>query len=104
VEVICGYTTDGRAFGALDAQNRRIMQQEVKRIWEETRKTVLFITHSIEEAVLIGTKLVMLSARPATVREVIDNNGSEDVGRLSNRLHTMITEEVYRQHHLDYGV
>jgi NitT/TauT family transport system ATP-binding protein len=91
-------------FGALDAQNRRIMQQEVKRIWEETRKTVLFITHSIEEAVLIGTKLVMLSARPATVREVIDNDGSGDVGKLCDRLHTMITEEVYRQQHLDYGV
>jgi ABC-type nitrate/sulfonate/bicarbonate transport system ATPase subunit len=91
-------------FGALDAQNRRIMQREVKRIWEETHKTVLFVTHSIEEAVLIGTKLVMLSARPSTVREVIENHGSADVAKLSDRLHTLITEEVYRQQRLDYGV
>jgi NitT/TauT family transport system ATP-binding protein len=88
-------------FGALDAQNRRIMQREVKRIWEETHKTVLFVTHSIEEAVMIGTKLVMLSARPATVREVIDNHCGEGAGKLSERLHALITEEVYRQQRLD---
>jgi carbon-monoxide dehydrogenase large subunit len=91
-------------FGALDAQNRRIMQREVKRIWEETGKTVLFVTHSIEEAVLLGTTLVMLSARPATVRAVIDNDGHEDAAKWSDRLHAMITEEVYRQQALDDGV
>src|SRR5205807_6054035 len=55
-------------FGALDAQNRRIMQKEVRRIWRETGRTIVFVTHSIEEAVEIGTVLVMLSARPARVR------------------------------------
>src|SRR5207253_1094274 len=50
-------------FGALDAQNRRIMQNEVRRIWRETGRTILFVTHSIEEAVAIGTTLVMMSAR-----------------------------------------
>jgi NitT/TauT family transport system ATP-binding protein len=52
-------------FGALDAQNRRIMQKEVRRIWQDTGQTILFVTHSIEEAVAIRTTLVMLSARPA---------------------------------------
>src|SRR5207247_6782857 len=51
-------------FGALDAQNRRIMQAEIRRIWSETGRTILFITHSIEEAVDVGTALIMLSARP----------------------------------------
>ena len=55
-------------FGALDAQNRRIMQKEVRRIWAETGRTILFVTHAIEEAVEIGTTLIMLSARPARVR------------------------------------
>ena len=65
-------------FGALDAQNRRIMQAEVKRIWAETGKTIVFVTHAIEEAVSIGTTLVMMSARPARVRELIRNDGGRD--------------------------
>ncbi len=88
-------------FASLDAQNRRIMQTEVRRIWEETQKTVIFVTHSIEEAVTIGTKLIMLSARPAMVREVIEINGGADIGKISGWLHAMITEEVYRQQNLD---
>jgi NitT/TauT family transport system ATP-binding protein len=84
-------------FGALDAQNRRIMQNEVRRIWKETGRTILFVTHSIEEAVAIGTTLVMLSARPARVRELILNDGSADRSTLIDRLNTMIMEEVERQ-------
>src|SRR4029077_14716667 len=61
-------------FGALDAQNRRIMQNEVRRIWRETGRTILFVTHAIEEAVAVGTTLVMLSARPARIREMILND------------------------------
>ncbi len=84
-------------FGGLDAQNRRIMQNEVRRIWKETGRTILFVTHSIEEAVAIGTTLVMLSARPARIRELILNDGSADRGTLIDRLNTMIMEEVERQ-------
>ena len=84
-------------FGALDAQNRRIMQQEVRRIWRETGRTILFVTHSIEEAVAIGTVLIMLSARPSRVRELIRNDGSTDRARLVDDLNTMIMEEVERQ-------
>ncbi|MBI2215857.1 MAG: ABC transporter ATP-binding protein [Candidatus Rokubacteria bacterium] len=83
-------------FGALDAQNRRIMQREVRRIWEETGRTILFVTHSIEEAVGIGTTLVMLSARPSRIRELIRNDG-RDRGTLIDDLNTMIMEEVERQ-------
>jgi len=84
-------------FGALDAQNRRVMQDEVRRIWRETGRTILFVTHSIEEAVAVGTTLVMLSARPARVRELIRNDGGRERGKLVDDLTAMITEEVARQ-------
>jgi NitT/TauT family transport system ATP-binding protein len=84
-------------FGALDAQNRRIMQAEIRRIWAETGKTIVFVTHAIEEAVAIGTTLVMLSARPARVREWIRNDGSRDRHALVDHLNQAIMEEVLRQ-------
>lgn len=84
-------------FAALDAQNRRIMQTEVRRIWAETKKTIIFVTHSIEEAVASGTILVMMSARPSSVRAVIGNGGRQDARQLVERLNTMIMEEVLRQ-------
>ena len=58
-------------FGALDAQTREAMQEELLRIWEEDQKTVVFITHSIEEAVLLSDVVVVLTARPGTVRAVV---------------------------------
>jgi NitT/TauT family transport system ATP-binding protein len=84
-------------FGALDAQNRRIMQNEVRRIWRQTGRTIVFVTHAIEEAVAIGTTLVMLSARPARVREAIRNDGRVARATLIEDLNTMIMEEVARQ-------
>ena len=84
-------------FGALDAQNRRIMQAEVRRIWRETGRTIVFVTHAIEEAVAIGTTLIMLSARPSRVRAAIRNDDRGERGKLIDDLNTMIMEEVERQ-------
>jgi ABC-type nitrate/sulfonate/bicarbonate transport system ATPase subunit len=84
-------------FAALDAQNRRIMQREVRRIWSETGRTIVFVTHAIDEAVEIGTTLVMLSARPATIRKSITNDGRIERQALVDDLNTMIMEEVERQ-------
>jgi NitT/TauT family transport system ATP-binding protein len=84
-------------FGALDAQNRRIMQREVRRIWQATGRTIVFVTHSIEEAVEIGTVLIMLSARPARVRTLLRNDGRLERVRLVDDLNTMIMEEVEAQ-------
>jgi NitT/TauT family transport system ATP-binding protein len=84
-------------FGALDAQNRRIMQREVRRIWRETGRTIVFVTHAIEEAVEIGTRLVMLTARPARIRELVENDGRRPRAALVDDLNAMIMEEVERQ-------
>jgi NitT/TauT family transport system ATP-binding protein len=58
-------------FGALDAQTREAMQEEVTHLWERTRKTIVFVTHDIEEAVYLGDRVVVLTARPGRIREEI---------------------------------
>ncbi len=52
--------------GALDAQTRAVLQQELIRLWEDLRKTVVYVTHSIEEAVLLGDRIVLMTAHPGT--------------------------------------
>ena len=84
-------------FGALDAQNRRIMQREVRRIWRETGRTIVFVTHSIEDAVEIGTTLLMLSARPSRIRALLKNDAVAERPKLVDDLNAMIMEEVERQ-------
>ena len=60
-------------FAALDAQNRRVLQDELRRIWQEHKVTVLFITHDIEEALLLGTRIGVMTAGPnAGIKEIID--------------------------------
>ena len=59
-------------FGALDAQTRTQLQTELLKTWEEEKKTCFFITHDVEEAILLATKVVVMSARPGRIKEVID--------------------------------
>ncbi len=58
-------------FGAVDAQTRNRLQHELLNIWEKKKKTVLFITHSVDEAVFLADKVVVFTARPGRVKEVI---------------------------------
>ncbi len=58
-------------FGALDAQTRELLQDELLRIWERTPRTMVFITHSIEEAIALGDRVVVLSPRPASIVETV---------------------------------
>jgi NitT/TauT family transport system ATP-binding protein len=58
-------------FGAVDAQTREILQEEMLRIWEAEKKTMVFITHSIDEAILLGDRVVVMSPRPGQVRETL---------------------------------
>lgn len=59
-------------FGALDAQTRTQLQTELLKTWEEEKKTCFFITHDVEEAILLATKVVVMSARPGRIKEIID--------------------------------
>ena len=94
-------------FGALDAQTRMIMQEELLRIWEGSGKTVVFVTHSLEEAILLGDKIGVFSAGPdACIKEIIDVNlprprlptvrASADYTRLYDRLYQILREEVVK--------
>ncbi|MDI9632775.1 MAG: ABC transporter ATP-binding protein [Methanolinea sp.] len=58
-------------FGALDAQTRNKLQRELLELWEKTKKTVLFVTHSVDEAVFLSDRIVILSPRPGRVREIV---------------------------------
>jgi NitT/TauT family transport system ATP-binding protein len=58
-------------FSALDAQTREIMQTELMRIWEEGRKTVLFVTHQIDEAVFLSDRILVLARRPGRIQETV---------------------------------
>jgi NitT/TauT family transport system ATP-binding protein len=61
-------------FGAVDAMTREAMQAELEKIIAKTRQTVLFITHSIDEAITLGDRIVVISNRPGTIREIIEVN------------------------------
>ncbi|MFU8767946.1 MAG: ABC transporter ATP-binding protein [Candidatus Methanoperedens sp.] len=61
-------------FGALDAQTRNIMQEELLRIWDKEHISALFVTHSVDEAVYLADRVVVMSARPGTVKEIFGIN------------------------------
>ena len=58
-------------FAALDAQNKLILQEELLRIWEGSAKTVLFITHGIDEAIALGDRIVVMTAQPGRIKEIV---------------------------------
>jgi NitT/TauT family transport system ATP-binding protein len=59
-------------FSALDEQNKLLLQDELLRIWEETRKTVVFITHSVDEAVTLGDRIMIMSAQPGKIKQLVE--------------------------------
>src|SRR5699024_3066817 len=59
-------------FGALDAQTRTQLQSELLLTWENERKTCFFITHDVEEAIILATRVVIMSARPGRIRDIVD--------------------------------
>jgi NitT/TauT family transport system ATP-binding protein len=78
-------------FAALDALTRTQMQEELLQLWSNTRTTILFVTHSIGEAIRVGTRILLLSAHPGRVRAEIDSDGIDRVDEhgelLSARIH-----------------
>jgi NitT/TauT family transport system ATP-binding protein len=59
-------------FGALDAQTRALMQEELIAIWSQSPKTVVFVTHDVREAVLLADRVAVMSARPGRLKEIVD--------------------------------
>ncbi|WP_159622616.1 ABC transporter ATP-binding protein [Ruania rhizosphaerae] len=89
-------------FGAVDEQTRRLLQEELLSIWERNRLTVVFVTHSMEEAVLLGDRVVLMSARPGQISEIVEvplaRPRSSDVGGLErSREYTEITAHLWDQ-------
>jgi NitT/TauT family transport system ATP-binding protein len=84
-------------FAALDALTRVKMQEELLRLWQDTRFTLLFVTHSIPEAVKVGTRILLLSAHPGQVRAEMNSDGTDAVGAdghtLSSRIEGMLFAE-----------
>ena len=82
-------------YAALDALTRRKMQEELLQLWDDTHFTVLFVTHSIPEAVTIGNRVLLLSPHPGQVKAELNSNGKDDVDpatgqKLSERIHNML--------------
>lgn len=78
-------------FGALDSQTRLVMQEELLRIWREHRKTVIYVTHDIEEAILLGDRVLVMSGRPGRIRQEIQIP-LERPRHLANRDHPEVAE------------
>lgn len=94
-------------FGALDEQTRYILQEELLRIWEHTGKTVIFVTHSIEEALLLGDRVVVMTARPGSIADDIEVpfprprslstiRSHREFGPLFDRIWSRLRDEVER--------
>jgi NitT/TauT family transport system ATP-binding protein len=78
-------------FGALDSQTRLVMQEELLRIWRDHRKTVIYVTHDIEEAILLGDRVLVMSGRPGRIRQEI-RIPLERPRHLANRDHPEVAE------------
>lgn len=61
-------------FGALDAQTRTQLQAELTKTWQDEKKTCFFITHDVEEAIILGTRCIIMSARPGRIKKIVDVN------------------------------
>jgi NitT/TauT family transport system ATP-binding protein len=83
-------------FAALDALTRRKMQEELLRLWDEARFTLLFVTHSIEEALIVGNRILLLSPRPATVRAEV-NSERFDLSSPGSADFQQAVQNIYRQ-------
>jgi NitT/TauT family transport system ATP-binding protein len=90
-------------FAALDALTRRDMQEEILGLWEQFRFTILFVTHSIEEAIIVGSRILILSPHPGRVRAELDASafrfediGGAEFGAFSRRIHGLLFDSTQR--------
>jgi len=99
-------------FSALDAQNKLLLQEELLRIWDEHKKTVVFITHSVDEAVLLGDRILVMTAQPGRVklfvdvplprpRNIVALQGAAEYGEIVQRIWQSLRDEVQRARELE---
>ena len=93
-------------FGALDALTRRNLQDELLRLWAELKKTIIFVTHSIEEAIYLADRIVVMTYRPGTVKRdiLVDlprlrDPAAAEFNALKRELGQLVMEEQQRHHH-----
>jgi NitT/TauT family transport system ATP-binding protein len=85
-------------FAALDAQTRTNMQKELVRIWAETRKTIIFVTHSIREALVIGSRISLFKTRPGEIKQLFDLDemfGVQQERQLADSRFGKLEAEIY---------
>jgi NitT/TauT family transport system ATP-binding protein len=90
-------------FGAVDAQTRQFLQDELLRIWREYRKTVVFVTHSIEEAIYLSDRIVVMTARPGRVKQIVTvteprprDMASIEMNQRLRQVRAVLGEEIVR--------
>jgi NitT/TauT family transport system ATP-binding protein len=86
-------------FAALDAQTREQLQDELLRIWQATGKTIVFITHGIEEAVYLGQRVAVLSSRPGQLKQIIDIEIGDRAAAIEAQVDIRASEEFRRHRH-----
>jgi len=83
-------------FGALDAQTRALMQTELLGIWQRTPKTVIFVTHDVQEAVYLADRVAVMSARPGRIKAIVETRfGNRDPGMLRSKEFIEKVEEIW---------
>lgn len=90
-------------FAAVDAQTREMLQEEVLSIWRDAKRTVLFVTHSVQEAVFLGSRIVVMTARPGRVKTIIEIDlphprdiTSAEFGNLMRPVYAALKDEVLK--------
>jgi len=90
-------------FGALDAQTREVMQEELLKIWLTERKTIVFVTHSISESLYLADDIVVMTARPGRIKEIVRvdlprprERGSPEFQAIARTVERLVKEEVLK--------
>lgn len=89
-------------YAALDALTRQKMQDELLQLWDDTHFTVIFVTHSIPEAVKVGNRILLLSPHPGQVKAELNSNGNDDINpatgkKLSDEIHDMLFSDTVEE-------